>query len=141
MKTIENKLSSPLAINPIIFRSLRGLYTAQEILKLQDMCEMVDPKCGSYAIRQANNKLHDPLTLQRELGYAYSTFAAFIRKLRKHAIIAICLGANHKWYLLNPHLVNRGPVNNTTFAIFKDHDLSKGLSAIEINEVKSNKLV
>lgn len=111
MKTVENKLAHPLTIDAAIFKNLRELYNAQEILRIQDMCAMVDPNDSTYTLRQLNYRPHELLTLQREFKYAYSTFAAFIKKLLINNIIEVHTkmqsGLIEKHIVLNPSLINK----------------------------------
>lgn len=100
---------------------------------LMDSTYILSDKAGMY--------YHTAETLQKTLKLGRSAFYDLMRQLRKHAIIAVVFIAETKRYIINPYLVRRGPIDKTMFALFKDHDLSKGLSALEINEVKSNKLV
>ena len=114
-------------------------YSANEYMRVMHMTRMLMD--STYILSdKAGMHYHTTETLQKTLKLGRSAFYDLMKQLRKHGIIAVVLIGECKRYLINPHLVRRGPVDNTTFAIFKDHDLSKGLSAIEINEVKSNKL-
>lgn len=109
---VENKLINPLMIEKAIFDHLRGLYSAQDILRLQDMCAMVDKGDASYILRQTNHHPHELLTLRKDLGCAYSTFTSFIKKLLIHNIVEIHTKGDNgvvvSHIVLNPSLANRG---------------------------------
>lgn len=119
--------------------NIMEVYSMQDYGRIMHMTRMLMD--STYILSdKAGMRYHTTDTLQKTLKLGRSAFYDLMKQLRKHGIIAVVLIGDCKRYLINPHLVRRGPVDNTTFAIFKDHDLSKGLSAIEINEAKPNKL-